>query len=77
MPQRDRHSYVLHGQFSAQVVLWADVCPPLAAGETQIGALRAGKDARAKLRSSWHMGLKPTKSLKKQIEVEAKASVDP
>lgn len=56
---------------------WGQTCVRrLAAGETKIGALRAGKDARAKCRSVWHKGRKHTKSIEKMIEAEAKASAD-
>ena len=56
---------------------WGQTCVRrLAAGETRIGALRAGKEARAKIRSAWHVGLEHHVSVKKMELAEAKASAD-
>ena len=56
---------------------WGQTCVRrLAAGETRMGALRAGKEARAKIRSAWHVGLEHHVSIKKMELAEAKASAD-
>jgi hypothetical protein len=39
-----------------------------------MGGLRAGKEARRKVRSAWHAGLDPTMSVKDMIKKEAAAS---
>jgi hypothetical protein len=56
---------------------WGQTCVRrLAAGETRMGALRAGKEARAKVRSVWHVGLEHHMTVKKMELAEAKASAD-
>ena len=64
--------------FSKQVVdrvRWGQICTRrLAATDTYMGGLRAGKEARSKVRSAWHDGLDPTMSVKDMIKKEAAAS---
>jgi hypothetical protein len=56
---------------------WGQTCVRrLAAGEIRIGALRAGKEARAKVRSAWHVGLEHHMTVKKMELAEAKASAE-
>jgi hypothetical protein len=56
-------------------VRWGQTCTRrLAATDTYMGGLRAGKEARQKVRSAWHAGLDPTMSVKDMIKKEAAAS---
>ena len=56
-------------------VRWGQICTRrLAATNTYMGGLRAGKEARAKVRSAWHAGLDPTMSVKDMIKKKAAAS---
>lgn len=64
-------------EFAKQVVervRWGQTCTRrLAATDTYMGGLRAGKEARAKVRSAWHGGLDPKMSVKDMIKKETAA----
>ena len=74
--EEGRRDCTLH--FAKEVVervRWGQTCTRrLAATDTYMGGLRAGKEARAKVRSAWHAGLDPTMSVKDMIKKEAAAS---
>ena len=74
--EKGRRDCTIH--FAKEVVervRWGQTCTRrLAATDTYMGGLRAGKEARRKVRSAWHAGLDPTMSVKDMIKKEAAAS---